>query len=93
MGKDVAQVLGYKEPAKAVRERVDPEDKGVSKMDTPGGVQDIVIINESGLYSLILSIKLPRAGNSGGGLPPRSCPPCRSTALYQETNTHLPSMG
>lgn len=61
VGKDVAQVLGYKETAKAIREKVDTEDKGVSKMDTPGGVQDITIINESGLYSLILSSKLPGA--------------------------------
>lgn len=37
VGKDVAQVLGYKETAKAIREHVDTEDKGVSKMDTPGG--------------------------------------------------------
>lgn len=61
VGKDVAEVLGYKEPSKAVRERVDPEDKGVSDLDTPGGIQRTVIINESGLYSLILSSKLPSA--------------------------------
>ena len=35
VGKDVAQVLGYKEPTKAARERVDAEDRGVSKIDTP----------------------------------------------------------
>lgn len=35
VGKDVAVALGYKEPQKAVRERVAPEDRGVSKMDTP----------------------------------------------------------
>lgn len=61
VGKDVAEMLGYKEPSKAVRERVDPEDKGVSDLDTPGGIQRTVIINESGLYSLILSSKLPQA--------------------------------
>lgn len=61
VGKDVAERLGYKETAKAVREKVDAEDKGVSKMDTPGGIQEITIINESGLYSLILSSKLPSA--------------------------------
>ena len=58
---DVAKALGYKEPQKAIRTHVDPEDKGVSKMDTPGGNQEVVIINESGLYSLILSSKLPKA--------------------------------
>lgn len=61
VGKDVAEVLGYKEPQKAIREHVDADDKGVSKMDTPGGTQEVVVITESGLYSLILSSKLPSA--------------------------------
>ena len=61
VGKDIAENLGYTEAAKAVRKYVDSEDKGVSKMDTPGGKQDIIIINESGLYSLVLSSKLPCA--------------------------------
>ena len=61
VGKDVAQVLGYKEPTKAARERVDAEDRGVSKIDTPSGTQEMTIINESGLYSLVLSSKLPTA--------------------------------
>lgn len=61
VGKDVAERLGYSEAAKAVREHVEDEDKGVSEMDTPGGKQKVVIINESGLYSLVLSSKLPNA--------------------------------
>ena len=61
VGKDVALALGYKEPTKAVRDKVDPEDRGVSKMDTPSGEQEMLIINESGLYSLILSSKMPKA--------------------------------
>ena len=61
VGKDVAEKLGYKETAKAVREHVEPEDKGVSVLDTPGGKQEMTIINESGLYSLILSSKLESA--------------------------------
>ena len=61
VGKDVAIALGYKEPSKAAREHVDAEDKGVSKIDTPYGTQEMTIINESGLYSLILSSKLPTA--------------------------------
>ena len=60
-GKDVAEKLGYVEAAKAIRTHVDKEDKGVSVLDTPGGQQKITIINESGLYSLILSSKLPSA--------------------------------
>lgn len=61
VGKDVAMVLGYTNPAKAIRVHVDEEDKGVNEMDTPGGKQNIIIVNESGLYSLILSSKLPTA--------------------------------
>lgn len=61
VGKDVAEALGYKEPTKAARERVDAEDRGVSKIDTPSGTQEMTIINESGLYSLVLSSKLPTA--------------------------------
>lgn len=61
VGKDVAVALGYKEPTKAAREKVDEDDKGVSKIDTPSGEQEMLIINESGLYSLVLSSKLPTA--------------------------------
>lgn len=62
IGKDVAKALGYKEPSKAAREKVDPEDRGgVSKIDTPSGTQTMTIINESGLYALILSSKLTSA--------------------------------
>jgi prophage antirepressor-like protein len=61
VGKDVAEILGYSQTAKAVREHVDSEDKGVSVLDTPGGKQETTVINESGLYSLILSSKLPTA--------------------------------
>lgn len=61
VAKDIAEILGYANPQKAVRDHVDEEDKGVNEMDTPGGKQSFVVINESGLYSLILSSKLPSA--------------------------------
>lgn len=61
VGKDVATILGYNNPRDAISKRVDDEDKGVAKCDTLGGVQDLTIINESGLYSLVLSSKLPNA--------------------------------
>ena len=61
VGKDVAKTLKYKETAKAIRMHVDNEDKGVSVLDTPGGRQKITVINESRLYSLVLSSKMPRA--------------------------------
>lgn len=61
VGKDVAEILGYAEPRSAVSKKVDAEDRGVSKIATPSGKQEMTIINESGLYSLILSSKLPSA--------------------------------
>lgn len=61
VGKDVAEILGYSRPADAIRVHVDEEDKGVCELPTPGGKQSMTIINESGLYSLILSSKLPTA--------------------------------
>lgn len=61
VGKDVAVVLGYSNSRDALSKKVDPEDKGVANCDTLGGTQELTIINESGLYSLILSSKLPTA--------------------------------
>lgn len=61
VGKDVAERLGYSDSSKAIRVHVDAEDKGVDEMATPGGKQRVLIINESGLYSLVLSSKLPTA--------------------------------
>ncbi len=61
VGKDIAAALGYSNTRKAIADHVDPEDKGVTKCDTLNGAQRMVTINESGLYSLILSSKLPAA--------------------------------
>lgn len=61
VGKDVAEALGYKNPQEAIRNHVDDDDKGVSEILTPGGKQQAPVINESGLYSLVLSSKLPTA--------------------------------
>lgn len=61
VGKDVAEILGYRNPRDALSKHVDSDDKGVAKCDTLGGTQQTTIINESGLYSLILSSKLPKA--------------------------------
>ena len=61
VGKDVAKALGYKNTHDALNKHVDNEDKGVANRDTLGGAQKMVVINESGLYSLILSSKLEQA--------------------------------
>lgn len=61
VGKDVAQVLGYSNTKDALAKHVDPEDKRGSRIATPSGTQEMTIINESSLYSLVLSSKLPTA--------------------------------
>jgi len=61
VGKEVAKALGHRNLQRAIRDHVDEEDKGVTEMVTPGGLQKTVIINESGFYSLVLSSKLPQA--------------------------------
>jgi prophage antirepressor-like protein len=61
VAKDVALALGYKNFRDAIKKHVDDEDKGVAKCDSLGGMQSLATINESGLYSLILSSKLPSA--------------------------------
>lgn len=61
VGKDVAEALGFKNPRQGLSTNVADEDKGVHSVDTPSGTQQMTIINESGLYSLILSSKLPSA--------------------------------
>lgn len=58
---DVAEILGYSNSRKALADHVDEEDKGVTKCDTLGGTQEMTVINESGLYGLILGSKLPTA--------------------------------
>lgn len=61
VGKDVASILGYKDTVNALKAHVDDEDKRGWQITTPSGTQQMTIINESGLYALVLSSKLPTA--------------------------------
>ena len=61
VGKDVTEILGYSNPSKALSDHVDEEDKLNNKSLSSLGQRGGWIINESGLYSLILSSKLPTA--------------------------------
>lgn len=96
VGKDVAEILGYKETAKAIRTHICAEDKGVSVLDTPGGQQKITLINESGLYSLILGSKLPKAKTFKRWVTSEVLPTIRKTGGYVANdemfiNTYLPN--
>ena len=83
VGKDVADILGYKRTADAIREHVDAEDKGVGKIQTPGGMQNVTLINESGLYSLIFSSKLESAKRFKRWVTSEVLPTLRKTGTYQ----------
>lgn len=86
VGKDVAEILGYSDTAQAVRKRIDDEDKGVVEMTTPGGKQNMVVINESGLYSLILSSKLPTAKEFKRWVTSEVLPTIRKHGAYMDTD-------
>ena len=85
VGKDVALALGYSNTQKAIRDHVDDEDKGVNESFTPGGKQFLVFINESGVYSLILSSKLPQAKAFKRWVTSEVLPQIRKTGGYIPT--------
>lgn len=82
VGKDVAKILGYSNTRKAIVDHVDEEDKGVTKCDTHGGTQDLTVINESGLYSLILSSKMPNARRFKRWVTSEVLPSIRKHGMY-----------
>lgn len=82
VGKDVAEILGYKDTSDALKKHVDEEDKGVGKLPTPGGIQNVIMINESGLYSLILSSKLPKAKEFKHWVTSEILPSIRKNGMY-----------
>lgn len=86
VGKDIAEILGYERTADAIRIHVDEEDKGVCEISTPGGTQLMNIINESGLYSLILKSKLPTAKKFKRWVTKEVLPSIRKNGGYQVSN-------
>lgn len=91
VGKDVANGLGYSNARKALGDHVDKEDKGVTKRDTLGGVQELTIVNESGLYSLVLSSKLPSAKRFKRWVTSEVLPTIRKTGSY-DMDEYSPEM-
>ncbi|WP_342992620.1 phage antirepressor [Blautia sp. 2227st1_G12_2227SCRN_220401] len=86
VARDVAEILGYNNPRDAISKHVDEEDKDVAKCDTPGGAQDLTVINESGLYSLILSSKLPSAKRFKKWVTSEVLPSIHKHGLYATDN-------
>lgn len=83
VGKDVALALGFKTPRDAIRTHVFEEDKGVDSIVTPGGKQQMTIINESGLYALVFGSRLPTAMKFKRWVTSEVLPALRKTGQYQ----------
>lgn len=82
VGKDVAETLAYKEPHKAIDRHVDEEDRTKHPIHSNGGLQDTWLINESGLYSLILKSKLPSAKKFKRWVTSEVLPTIRKHGMY-----------
>lgn len=83
VGKDIAVILGYERATKAIRDHVDNEDVDeVPIQDSIGRMQNTPVINESGLYSLILSSKLPTAKRFKRWVTSEVLPSIRRTGRY-----------
>lgn len=87
VGRDVSEALGYSNPRKAISDHVDAEDRGVTKCDTLGGPQEMTIINESGLYALVMSSKLPTARRYRHWVTSEVLPSIRKHGLYATAET------
>ena len=82
VAKDIAERLGYKDTVNAIKSHVDDEDKAGWRITTQFGEKEAVIINESGLYSLVLSSKLPNAKKFKRWVTSEVLPAIRRTGGY-----------
>ena len=89
VGKDVAEVLGYTNPSKALADHVDTEDKLNNETLLSLGQRGGWLINESGLYSLIMSSKLPTAKKFKRWVTSEVLPSIRKTGSYSKPMSEL----
>nr|DAG61659.1 MAG TPA: hypothetical protein [Caudoviricetes sp.] len=87
VGKDVATALGYKNTADAIGKHIDTDDKLTSQIAIAGQRRDVVVINESGLYALILGSKLESAKRFKRWVTSDVLPAIRKTGSYQKPMT------
>ena len=90
VGKDVAECLGYSNTKDALLRHVDEEDKLGSRFTTSGQNREMTVINESGLYSLIMSSKLPSAKSFKRWVTSEVLPAIRKTGSYNMPNFNNP---
>ena len=87
VGKDVAEILGYKDTSDAMKRHVDNEDKLTRRFTDSGQNREMYIINESGLYSLVLSSKLPSAKEFKRWVTSEILPSIRKHGAYMSPET------
>ena len=83
IGKDVAEALGYEASRNAITKHVDDEDKLTHQISASGQNRNMTVINESGLYSLIMSSKLPQAKAFKRWVTSEVLPAIRKTGSYK----------
>ena len=83
VGKDVASALGYTNPQKAIRDHIDEEDKLGERIVQSGQARETIVINESGLYALILSSKLESARRFKRWVTSEVLPAIRQNGRYE----------
>lgn len=82
VGKEIAEILGYSDTNQAIRKHVDEDDKLTRNFDGSGQNRNMTVINESGLYSLILSSKLEGAKKFKKWVTSEVLPAIRKTGMY-----------
>ncbi|MGK9325037.1 BRO-N domain-containing protein, partial [Melissococcus plutonius] len=82
IGKDVAKILGYERTDNAVRKHVEDEDRLMHQISASGQNRNMIFINESGLYSLILSSKMPNAKKFKRWVTSKVLPSIRKHGMY-----------
>lgn len=87
IGKDIAEILGYSNPQKALRDHIDDEDKLTERFVLSGQNRKAILINESGLYSLILRSQLPTAQKFKRWVTSEVLPSIRKYGAYMTPET------
>ena len=87
VGRDVASILGYANNRKAILDHVEEDDRFVAELQTPKGDRSAMVINEIGVYSLVLGSKLPEAKSFKRWICKEVIPSIRRTGAYMTDTT------
>ena len=86
---DLCATLGIDNNRRATS-RLDPDEKGVHSMNTPGGVQKVIMVNESGFYHLMFTSRKPEAATLRRWVTMEVLPQIRKTGIYSARQQELP---